>query len=862
MHKRLPIALAAVAASLAVTAATAAADYRIETFDVSLSTLQAGGHPDVTVAFTLGQTTKNGAQFPDGMIRDVTTVMPAGLVGDPSVTPMCPRAKLLANVCPKETQVGVTSVLSTNPGVTKALANMGVYNLEPPKGQAAEFGFNALGIAPVYMDIGIRSDGDYGLNTELRSLSQVLPVTGTTLTLWGVPSDHNGSGAARRPFMTNVAGCDQPLTTAIKTRPWHSDVWQTATSTTATAPTGCDSLRIAPALDVAADSPKADGPSGYRVTMTLPQNTDPDGLATPPLRQVDVTLPLGTSMNPSAADGLATCTDDQFAAHSGGAAGCPDASRVGTVSIESPLVPAPLTGVVYLLAGTASQPYRMGIDAFGTGTRVKTVGSVKADPTTGQPTTSFTDVPPVPMTRLTMAFKGGPRALLATARTCGPQNSSLSAVSWGGATATATSGYVVEGDNCALSPFGPSLIAGSTNALAGGHTGFSMTLTRADGSPGISRLRMDLPPGLLGRLDAVAPCPLATAIAAACADANRIGTASIAAGAGSQPVHLTGAVYLTFGEPGALGGMAIVLPGRVGPFDLGTIVVRSRIIMEPDMHMRIESDPLPQVLGGVPLRIRSIGMNLDRKGFMINPTSCVPGRVSAVVGGAGGEVATTESPYQVSGCSKLAFAPRMKVALGDRFHTKKGRKTPVRVTISQKPGEARMRSVAVRLPEQLVVRPKGMSTMCSAEELAASQCPVSARIGKASIKTPLLGVPLSGPVFLASSSSGLPKLAVQIRGLISMDLEAQLAILRSGAITATFGSLPDVPVTQFTLSLPPGENAPLAIGADLCASPRPTAWTRTVAHGGQTKAAIVLVSVAGCVKTKKRHSPRRRGGTR
>ena len=841
MSKKLLAAVAALMAS-AVTAAPASADFGIQTFTATTTTTQAGAHPDSTVDFRFNSHLDAANHpTPDGHVKDVVTSLPAGMIGNPQAIPTCAPAQLNQNACPAKSEIGQAIVTTIAGAFTQ-----GVYNLDAPADVPGEFGFNVLGIAPVYIRVTMRSDGDYGLDTNLASLAETLPALGTTLTLWGVPADHNGSGQPRVPFMTNPTQCSLPLTTGMRATQWGATGWVSA-SATQDPPTGCDRLSVAPEVTGANETYRADTPSGYRVDLSVPQNADPDGIATPTVRRIDVTLPQGTSLNPAAADGLQACTDAQLGLGTLAAAQCPDASKVGAVELASPLTAAPMEGAVYLLAGTAADPFRIAVEAAGHGARVKLAGSVRTDPATGQITTIFDNQPQVPFSRLSLVFKGGPRALLANGAQCGTQTLSAAFTPWGGAPATASATFPIEGSDCALTPFAPSLTAGSLSSVAGADTAFTMTVARGDGQPALTGLHISLPPGLTSRLDAVPACPAAAATAGTCSEDSRIGSIDVAAGAGPSPVHIPGRVYLTQGGAGSVAGLSMVIPDRVGPFDLGTTVLGARIsLRQSDFGLDVDSDPLPQVVGGVPLRIRSISVGLDRPKFMINPTSCAVLPVSGRFTADDGTVATPTDRFQVGGCDRLAFAPTVSVKAGAKGHTAKGRATPLTVTITQKPGEARLRTTSVQLPTAFTPRTQALQRVCPTADLAAGRCSVHSVVGRATATTPLLAQPISGAVYLAASSSGLPHLAVRIRGRIPLDLDGLLAVSKTGRLTTTFAHLPDLPITKFVLQLTDKGTAPLAVAHDLCRSGQTHVRAGEKSQAGHAIAKTVPVVVSGC----------------
>jgi hypothetical protein len=801
---------------------------------------------------------------PDGALKNVKVDLPPGLIGNPSAAATCterdlrepqPTGEEPGFKCPPASRIGVANVIQSLTAPFPIPAN--VYNMADTGGHAARFAFNVAGAAIVNIDADlVNVNGVYRIRTSINQVSQLLPVLATELTLWGVPADHNGSGAPRKAFLRNPTKCGGPLTTNLSVSSWAApNDFLSYDSTTPSGPVGCDQVPFNPSITVTPDTTQGDSPTGLRVDINVPQSDNPDVRATGHLQDAVVTLPAGMSISPALANGLQGCSDAQLGDLSS-PAHCPNASKIGTVAFETPLLADPVEGEIFLGTPVPGNTYRLFLVGHGPNFTLKIRGSVKPDPQTGQLVTSFSDNPELPFTRFTLQFKGGARAPLATPTTCGPATTTAALKPYSSATpVSVTSTFNVSG-NCGAG-FSPTFVGGVPVAIAGESGGFTMTLRRPDGSQALGRINLDLPPGLTGRLASVPLCGAAQAAAGTCSDASRIGTTVVEAGSGSQPFPLTGNVYLTEGHGGAPLGLSIVVRAIAGPFDLGTVVVQAAVFVDQrDAHLKVVSDQLPTILQGIPLRLQTIGIDLDRSGFMLNPTGCGAKQIDATINSAQGASAALSSPFRVRGCSRLDFSPKMTMAVTGRGRTDPGDRPGLKVTLRQDPGEANIRRAVVSLPRRVALTiPTGVD-VCQPDQFSAGNCPASARVGSAAARTPLLAGRLAGPVFLVAAPGGtLPNIGVQLDGQVRILLDG-INDLSGPRVKNVFGAVPDVPITTFTLTLNGGTRGVLTPTRNLCKVSN-NGILRATGHNGDTKSATVKVSVP-CAKAKKSRRARHR----
>lgn len=839
-------------------------------FGATVSTTQAGAHPDQTVRFRLAPKDPLAARVvPAEDPKTIKVNLPPGLAGNPEALPKCTAAELNAQRCPPATQVGVAHMILGTSG-TGLSEKFPVYNLVPNHGNTAEFGFKVL-IPNVHIVVRVRDEGDYGLTTTISGVTSLLPVLGSSLTFWGVPADpsHDAerwplggftpgapAGAPLRPFMSNPTQCDEPLTTT-----WSGDSWQNPgafTAPVASEPimlTGCDALEFEPSVEARPDTPRGNAPTGITVDVRVPQQTlNPNVFATPTLEDAVVTLPSSVGLSPGAADGLQTCAPGQFGVGSTGPASCPLASKIGESLIRSPLLSEPLGGAIYLGPQLSGAPYtpQLFVVAEGAGVRIRLVGVVRPDPATGQLTTTFEDTPPLPFSLFRLHFKGGPRAIMALGPACGTGTTTARLTSSAGQARDVASPFAVT--DCAASAFAPGFTAGALNPVAGRGTGFALELSRSDGDQDLGTLDVDLPPGVLGAVGRVPVCADAAANAGTCDAASRVGGVTVEVGSGASPFGLPGTAYLTGPYKGAPYGLAFVVPAKAGPIDLGMVVVRAAIHVDPiDASLRVVSDALPTVVGGIPQRIRSVRVVLDRPGFMVNPTNCNPMRIDGKVASAGGTVAPVGSRFQVGGCSRLPLQPRLRLALTGRDQQRDGGHPGLKATLRQADGVANLKRVAVTLPLSVALEPTNAEALCTVQQAEQQRCPEASIVGRARATTPLLSRPLAGDVYFVQgirrTATGqtrrtLPKLWVALRGDIALDVWADSSVKRN-RLVSTFAAVPDAPLSSFELTIDGGRNGILAATRSTCRASRKTG-TEFRAHNAKRLRRTARLAIAGC----------------
>jgi hypothetical protein len=587
--------------------------------------------------------------------------------------------------------------------------------------------------------------------------------------------------------------------------------------------TGCGRLVFEPAISFQPYSRQVDSPSGYEVHVHVPQTQEADEVATPHLRKVVVRLPEGVTVSPSAADGLKGCSDEEIAIHSAAEPMCPGASKIGTVTVDTGILPGPLEGSVYQGTQVPGHLLRIFIIAKGFGVLIKQLGSVDLDQKTGQITTTVDNAPQQPFKDFVLRFKGGSRAPLSNPRTCGKKTTTATLTSWAGQVVTTSDSFVISRDGngapCNPHGFSPTFEAGTVNPVAGKSSPFTLTFARGDDDQELKNLTVTPPRGLLANVANVPLCGAVQAAAGTCGVASRIGTVTTGAGPGPQPFFLQGRVYLTGPYKGQPFGLSIVVPAKAGPLDLGNVIVRAAIQVRNDGSLRVVSDPLPSILQGIPLQVRSVNVTVDRKGFMLNPTNCNPMSVKGVIGSLEGAVAHVSSRFQVGDCNALPFKPKMTISVGGKGHTGLHDSTPLTATLTQTHGQAGIRVANVTLPDVLNARLDVVNNACALADFQSGHCE-DARAGGAVAVTPLLKHPLRGGVYFVKDptkpSGALPNLMVALRGQVNIDLKGKIAIPHGSLLATKFDAIPDVPITKFVLRLVAGSHGPVGVAEDLC----------------------------------------------
>ena len=879
---------------------------------------QAGSHPyALTTSLGFNSTVdSSGAPRPDGNVKDIAVNLPPGLVGDPTAVPQCPQQELQDVLtfragCAAASQVGFITVRMKN----FAAEGYPVFNMVPPPGEPAQFGAFLNGLATVYIDARVRSGSDYGLTASLNNVSALLPLVGSTLTLWGVPADpsHDASrgdffqcfgdfvsvgdscfgggqsaGGAVKPFLTLPTSCGGPQGFSLSADSWQSPgsfaSGSFVTHDGSGNPVGfegCNRLDFGPSIVARPDTSSADSPSGLGVDVHVPQAglQTVDGLAAANLKKAVVALPAGFSVNPSSANGLAACSPAQIALSSPDGASCPDASKIGSVEVDTPLLSHPLLGGVYL-ATQGDNPFGsllaiyVAVDDPQSGVVVKLAGHVVADPQTGQLTATFDNNPKLPFSDFKLDFFGGQRAALATPQSCGVFQTSSEMTPWSALDPSNPSpGEVASpGDSFAITSaagggacqgslaFAPSFTAGTVSNQANGFSPLSVSFSREDGEQTLGGVSIQMPPGLLGMLSSVPLCGEPAASQGACPAASQIGHTVVSAGVGADPVVIPQAggpgapVFLTGPYKGAPFGLSIVVPAVAGPFNLGNVVVRAAIGVDPHTaQVTITSDPLPTILQGIPLRVRKVTVLVDRPGFIFNPTSCNPLAVNGTITGVQGATAGVSSRFQAANCGALPFSPKFSASTSAKTSRANGASLDAKILIGVK-GEANAHVVAVQLPKQLPSRLTTIQKACldSVFNANPAACPAASLVGTATAVTPVLPVALSGPAYLVShGGAGFPDIVVVLQGDgVRFDLVGSINITSKGITSSKFASAPDAPINSFELKLPQGPHSILTSNGSLCAKPLVMPTTITAYNNKQVKQ-NTTIKVTGCPKAKK-----------
>jgi hypothetical protein len=886
----LSVAVAAVM-FVVVSAGVAEADFGLVPNQTSATALnrdgtvdeQAGSHPaGFAVHFELK--TNSSGEAEGGEMRDALVDVPVGLFGNPSAVPSCPRQSFegASPQCPASTQVGVLGAISPPLGHIF----VPIYNITAPPGAPTMWGFSLAG-ANVLQYVSVRTEAGY----DLRVSSVDVPVTvrEVTETIWGVPADpandperycrkDNGplvpgctSEAPLDPYLTLPAGCGAPLRTSVwvdsKLDPGNylSEAVESLDSGGVPAPlAGCDAVPFSPRVVSEATSRDAGSPSGLEFELRLPDEglLNPGGVAEAEPSKVVVALPEGFTANPSFAEGIAGCSEAQYRAEqleSVVGVGCPETSKLGSVISQTPLLEEPIEGSLYL-----AEPYKnqfgsllaiyMVLRAPERGVLVKQAGDVVPNPVTGQLVTTFEDLPPLPYSSFHLHFREGARAPLATPATCGQFETVTDLTPFSSSVpvervASFQIEHGAEGGACptgATPPFNPGLVAGTTNNAAGAYSPLVLRITRKDGEQEITGFATELPEGLTANLTGVPFCTEADIAIArsktgtqeqaepSCPAASEIGHSQVGVGVGTVLAYAPGSIYLGGPYEGAPFSIVSISAAKVGPFDLGTVVVHLPLNVDPtSARVSIPQglpDQIPHIIDGIVVHVRDIQISVDREHFTINPTSCARKTISATVYGSGQNFssptddvpATTTSSFQGADCASLAFKPAFKVSTSGKTSRRDGASLNVKLTYPNAPQgtQANIHSVHVELPKALPARLSTLNHACLAGVFLENpaKCSSQSRIGVARATTPILPVPLEGPAYFVShGGQKFPELIVVLQGYgVTIDLAGETFISKSGITSSTFKQIPDVPVGTFELRLPTGEYSALAANTNLC----------------------------------------------
>ena len=869
---------------------------------------------------------------PLAMTKDLRFNLPPGLIGNPTPIPKCSLNQFILSSrggtrCPNNTVVGVSTPIVTgfDKGARVSYATSEpLYSLEPAVGEPARFGFVTI-VGPVILDTSVRTGGDYGVVVTVPNITEGTGFIGNIVTFWGVPGDarHNNSRnvvciqnvTARvegegeplhpgpepscpvaekpQPLLIMPTSCDGPLHTTIESDSWLENGQFTAPKGYTfqngegepVGQDGCNRLNFEPSISVAPDGQEASTPTGLTVGVHVPQESslNPAGLAESTVRNTLVTLPAGVALNPAGADGLTSCSLGEIGIESPAAQTCAESSKVGTVEIRTPLLPNPLVGAAYLAQQNAN-PFGSLVALYlavydpVSGVRVKLAGEVKPDPVTGELVSTFKNTPQLPFEDLKLHFFGGSRAPLGTPALCGGYTTTASIEPWSGNPAVDSSSEFVinSGPNhtpCSNPlPFNPELTTGSLNIQAGAFTPFTMTMSREDGNQNLDAIQLKMPSGLLGTLSSVKLCGEAEGNAGTCGPESLIGHTTVSVGLGGNPYTVTGGeVFITGPYEGAPYGLSIVNPAKAGPFNLGNVIVRAKIEVNPEnAALTITSDStgpykIPQILDGIPLQIKHVNVSVDRPDFTFNPTNCAPQAITGGLTSSQGTVKALHVPFQVTNCATLGFKPIFSVSTNGNTSRAKGASLNVKLTYPKAPfgSQANIGKVKVDLPKQLPSRLTTLQKACpdSVFEANPAACPADSRIGSATATTPVLPVHLEGPAYFVSHGGAkFPELIVALSGEgVTVYLHGETFISPAGITSSTFRTIPDVPIGVFELKLPQGSDSALAANGNLCTAKlvMPTSF---VAANGMSIKQSTPITATGCPKhkTKKKSKHRKK----
>ena len=697
-----------------------------------------------------------------------------------------------------------------------------------------------------------------------------------------------------KPFLSDPTSCGS-FTVSMKADSWEEqkpESWLQAPVTEAgplsvsseVGPiTGCERVQFNPSLEVQPSTRAAESPTGLDVSLVVPQNWEKaETLATSNLKGTKVTLPEGFTINPGAGSGLGACSPRQYESETFSSLpgeGCPAESKIGSIEIETPVLAEKIPGAVYVatpydnpfpepghprgsllaLYIVAKNPQR--------GIIIKVAGKIEPNPVTGQLTTTFAGnpefegipasegTPQQPFSKFTLKFRPGATAPLVSPATCGTYSTQGELTPWSAPAEprfiTSQPFAVTEGVHegpCpagGVPPFKPEVVSGTDNNAASSYSPFYLRIERQDGEQEITRFSTTLPPGLTGNLSGIPFCPEAGIEAAknvtgaeeeadpSCPAASEIGHTIVSAGVGTVFAQTPGRVYLAGPYHGAPLSIVSITSAKVGPFDLGTVVIRFALDINP-VTAQVEvsasgSDPIPHIIRGIVVHVREVRVYMSREKFILNPTSCDPMSISETIDGAGADPAnpagqvpvTATAPFQAVDCSSLKFKPGFSVSTSGRTSKADGASLVAKLTVPAALGtQSNIAKVKVDLPVQLPSRLTTLQKACLAATFDANPaaCPAASVIGRARAITPILPVPIEGPVYFVShGGEAFPSLTMVLQGYgITIDLTASTFISKAGITSSTFNEVPDQPVTSFEIYLPEGKYSALAANGNLC----------------------------------------------
>jgi len=771
-----------------------------------------------------------------------------------------------------------------------------LYNLEPEFGEPAKLGFVIAFKRKVFLETEVAWESDYHESFQIKTPPPSKPFS--TLKSRLVSKGRTGLGN----YITNPTTCFDPEA------PPHEDTYTTffraeshgepdpnfpngSTKVGSKLPKGvkledCEDVPFEPSIDVTAGTAEVDSPAAPKFVIELPYEPNPLTQEQSHMRDAEIVMPAGMGLNPAAANGLESCTDAQFGK---GVRvednSCPAASRIGSAEVDSPPLHVPLQGDVYIgeqlsRDPTSGEEYRLFVEAQSEeeGISARLIGNVFADPQTGDLEAAFFENPQVPFKTVTLALE---RQVLTSPPVCGSHTTNTALEPWArpGTAATPSSSFALSsipgGGACpttmAERPFAPLYTAKSDNTQGGAYSPFRIRIARSDGQQELKVVDVTLPEGLTGKLAGIPYCSEDALAAAAgaggraeqaspsCSDASQVGNATTRAGSGSEPILISGKAYLAGPYKGAPLSLAVITPAVAGPFDLGTVVVRVALFVDPKTtQVKAASDVIPDVFGGAKLDLRTIDVDVDRQQFMRNPTDCSPFATSGTIMGGGADPTNpatfssyaVSAPFQATDCGKLGFRPKLFTRLfGGAKSTFRGKHPKFRAVLEAREGDANIGRSALVLPHSLFLDQGNIQTVCTRPQLASQTCPKAAIYGHAKARTPLLDNPLKGPVYMVSSDNQLPDLVADLRGQVNVQLSGVISSQRGGLKTV-FRKVPDVPVKKFILWMKGGKKQGLIVNStDLCRGKGQFSFMNMKAQNGkQVKTKRLRLKVDGCKK--------------
>ncbi len=832
--------------------------------------------------------------------------------------------------CPAASQIGTISfdlfkgeTLENSPErVTFPLYNMEVTSF----GVAAQLGFNAVGIVTQDLDVSVRP-GDLGLTITTPDVSTLDEPRDISVTTWGLPAStvHDpqrgeeclssyspvceGGGESAdipvKPFLSNPTSCGM-FTANVEADSWeHPEEWSKATD--AVGPIEeCDRAPFDPSIEAQPSTRSAESPTGLEVSVIVPQSWEnPYSLATANLKDAKVTLPEGVTANPSLAAGLGACTPQQYESETSASAigaGCPPESKIGSIEIETPLLNEKIPGAIYIATpydNPFGEPEHPGGSLLALyvvakdpqrGVMIKVAGKITPNPVTGQLVTTFLNDPQQPFSKFTLKFRPGATAPLVSPPTCGTFTTQAALTPWSalpeeqprpvGDSFEITQG-VHEGPcpSGGVPPFKPQVTSGTQNNAGGSYSPFYLRIDREDGEQEITRFSTTLPPGLSGNLTGIPFCSEAAIQLArektgaeegaspSCPATSEVGHTIVEAGVGSVLAQTPGRVYLAGPYHGAPLSIVSITSAKVGPFDLGTVVIRFALDINP-ITAQVEvsangSEAIPHIIKGIIVHVRNIRVYMSRPNFILDPTNCSPLSITNTIDGAGADPAnpadqvpvTVSTPFEAADCSSLHFEPKFSVSTSAKTSRADGASLTAKIAVSGALGtQANISRVKVELPKALPSRLPTLQKACTAAQFETNPagCPPASIIGHAKAITPILPVPLEGPAYFVShGGEGWPSLEIVLQGYgFTIDLVGTTFISKQGVTSSTFKTVPDQPVTSFELTLPEGPYSALTALGNLCTAKNFTMPTELIGQNGAQIKQNTKLAVAGCPKAR------------